>query len=88
MKGISSGSHLIKVEMYELWSSGEKLTCASKEVSVEYVPQSREDRLIKVPIVKSVAGADLAIVSDSEKDIYREIAENIKKELISKRADW
>jgi hypothetical protein len=88
MKGISSGSHIIKSDMYELWSSGEKLTCASKEVGVGYVPQRREDRLIKVPIVKSIAGTDLAIVSDSEKGIYREIDENLKKELISKRDDW
>lgn len=34
MKGISSGSHVIKVEMYVLWS-GEKLACASKEVVVD-----------------------------------------------------
>jgi hypothetical protein len=87
MKGISAGSHIIKVEMYELWS-GEKLTCASKEVAVEYVPKSREDRLIKVPIVKSIAGTNLAVVSDSEKGIYREIEENMKKELISKRDEW
>jgi hypothetical protein len=88
MKGISAGSHVIKVEMYELWSSEEKLTCVSKEVTIEYVPVKREDRLIKVPIVKSVAGADLAVVSDLEKDIYREIEANMKKELKSERDEW
>ena len=66
MKGISAGSHTIKVEMYELWSNGEKLTCTSKEVTIEYVPQTRESRLIRIPMVKSIAGADLAIVSESE----------------------
>jgi hypothetical protein len=45
----------------------------------------REDRLIKVPIVKSVAGNDLAIVSDSEKNIYREIEEDMKKEAVSRQ---
>jgi hypothetical protein len=74
--------------MFELWSSGEKLACVSKEVAIEYVPAKREDRFIKVPIVKSVAGADLAVVSDSEKDIYREIEANMKKELASKRDEW
>jgi hypothetical protein len=42
MKGITAGSHVIKVEMYELWDSREKFTCASKEVKIEYVPLRRE----------------------------------------------
>jgi hypothetical protein len=88
MKGISAGSHIIKVEMYELRSSGQKLAYASKEAAVQYIPIRREDRLVKIPIVKSVAGADLAVVSDSEKDIYREMEENRKKELISRRDEW
>jgi hypothetical protein len=88
MKGINPGLHTIKVEMYEQWSSGEKLACTSKEVTVAYVPKSREDRLVKIPTVKSIAGTDLAIASDSEKSIYREIEESIKKELISKRDEW
>jgi hypothetical protein len=87
MKGISAGSHIIKVEMYVPWS-GEKLVCASKEVVVDYAPRSREDKLIKVPIVKSIAGTDLAIVTDSQKNIYREIEENRKKDLFNKRDEW
>lgn len=87
MKGISAGSHIIKVEMYVLWS-GEKLACASKEVAVEYTPRSKEDRLIRVPTVKSIAGTDLAIVTDSQKSIYRELEENNKKEMFSKRDEW
>ena len=55
---------------------------------MDYVPQTREARLVKVPIVKSVAGSDLAVVSESEKDIYREIEETGKKELIIKRDEW
>ena len=88
MKGISAGSHTIKVEMYELWSSGEKLNYTSKEVTVEYIPKSREDRLIRVPIVKSIAGTGLAVVSDSEKELYREIEETQKKEAASGRDEW
>jgi hypothetical protein len=88
MKGISPGKHIIKVEMYELWSSGEKLAYTFKEVTVEYVPQRIEDRLLKIPTVKSIAGNDLAIASDSEKDIYHEIEENAKRESISKRDEW
>jgi hypothetical protein len=88
MKGINTGSYIIKVEMYELLSSGEKHTCTSKEVIVDYVPKRREDRLVKIPIVKSIAGTDLAIATDSEKNIYREIEESTKKELISKRDEW
>jgi hypothetical protein len=74
--------------MCELWDSGEKFACASKEVKIEYVPLRREDKLIKVPTVKSIAGADLAVVSESDKDIYRKIDENIRKEAVSKRDNW
>ena len=88
MKGIPAGSHSIKVEMYELWGSGEKLSQATREVTVDYVPQTRESRLVKVPIVKSVAGTDLVVVSESEKDIYYEIEKTTKKEYISKRDSW
>jgi len=88
MKGIPAGSHIIKVEMYELWSSGEKLSQAVKEVTVDYVPQTRESKLVKVPIVKSVAGTDLVIICESEKDIYYEIEKTVKKEQLSKRDDW
>jgi hypothetical protein len=88
MKGITAGSHTIKVEMHELWASGEKLNYTSKEVTVEYIPKSREDRLIKVPIVKSIAGTGLAVVSDSDKSIYHEIEETMKKELVSRRDEW
>lgn len=88
MKGIPAGLHIIKVEMYELWSTGERLCQVAKEVPVDYVPQTRESKLIKAPIVKSVAGANLVVVSESEKDIYREIEENMKKEFGSKRDGW
>jgi hypothetical protein len=88
MKGVSAGFHSLKVEMYELWSSGERLCQAVKEVTVDYVPQTRQDRLVKVPSVKSVAGADLAVVLENQKDIYREIEKTIKKEQVSKRDEW
>ena len=88
MTGIEQGQHILRVELYELWSSEEKLTCTSKEATVEYVPLKRDDWLVKVPIVKNVAGADLAIVSDSQKNIYREIEEEMKKESFSKRDHW
>jgi hypothetical protein len=88
MKGIGAGTHIIRVEMCELWSSGEKLACTSRQVTVEHVPQSKEHRLVKIPIVKSIAGTDLVIVSDSEKEIYHQMEENMKKELISERDEW
>jgi hypothetical protein len=88
MTGIGKGQHILRVEMYELWDSGEKLAHASKEMTVEYVPLRREDRLIKVPIIKNVAGADLAIISDTEKNIYREIEKEMKEESVSRRDNW
>ena len=85
MKGIAEGSYLFRVEMYELWSSGEKLNFTSKEVGVQYVPQTRELRLVKIPTVKSDAGVGLTVVSSAAKIIYREIEEDLKKEATSKK---
>jgi hypothetical protein len=88
MKGIVAGSYLFRVEMYELWSSGEKLNFTIKEVVVQYVPQTRESRLVKIPTVKSDAGVGLTVVSSAAKSIYREIEEDLKKESTSKRDEW
>jgi len=88
MKGLAAGSYKIRVEMYELWSDGEKLSFTSKEAAVEYVPKTRADRLIKIPIVKSFGGADLAVVSESDKNIYREIEETNRNESATKRDQW
>jgi hypothetical protein len=88
MNGIDAGKHTIRVEMYELWSSGEKLAYTSKEVAIDYVPVKKEDRLIEIPIVKHSAGADLQVVTDFEKDVYRELDESIKRDQISQRDGW
>ncbi len=88
MTGISEGQHILKVEMYEFWSSNEKLTNTSKQTMIEYVPLKREDRRVKVPILRSVVGADLAIVSDLEKNIYHEMNREMKREATSKRDEW
>jgi hypothetical protein len=88
MRGIAAGSYLVRVEMYELWNSDEKLCFSEKEIAVEYVPQSKESRLVKVPTVKSVEGAGLIVVSSSAKSIYQEINEDEKKESISKRDEY
>ena len=88
MTGIEAGPHNLKIEMYELWEASEKLTCASKEVAIEYVPLKREDKVIRVPIIKSTAGADLTIISDVEKNIYREINEEMKKDSDSRQDYW
>jgi hypothetical protein len=88
MKGITAGSYTIRVEMYELRSDGEKLSFTSKEVAVQYVPQTREYKLVKIPIVKSFGGENLAVVSESTKNIYREIEETMKKESVTKRDEW
>jgi hypothetical protein len=88
MKGISAGDYAIKVEMYELWSSGEKLNFAYKEIIVKYTPQTREDRLVKIPTLKSIAGSDLTVISSTTNDIYKEIEQDQRKESIAKRDQW
>jgi hypothetical protein len=88
MKGIVKGEYLIRVEIYEPWSTGEKLNFTAKEIAVQYVPQTRQAGCVKIPTVKSVAGSDLTVVSCTAKDIYRDIEQNQKQEAISKRDEW
>jgi hypothetical protein len=88
MKGMAAGTYLIRVEMYELWSEEEKLSFTQKEVIIQYVPENRVSRLIKIPIVKSFGEPSLTVVSQSDKNIYREIEETTKKESESKRDEW
>ncbi len=88
MRGIVAGEYLFRVEMYELWSSGEKLNFTSKEMSVQFAPKTREERLVKIPTVKSVAGSDLTVVSSSAKNIFREIEQDQKQESIGKKDEW
>lgn len=88
MKGIAAGSYIIRVEMYELWSDREKLSFTQKKVTVQYVPKTRESRLIRIPTVKSFEDTDVAVVSKSDKNIYREIEETKKQESATKRDQW
>lgn len=88
MQGIYTGLYTIKVEMFEQWATGEILTYSTKEFSVRYVPANRHDRLIKIPTVKSVAGADIAVISSDERSIYRSIKQDMRKEIASKRDQW
>jgi hypothetical protein len=90
MKGMSAGDYVIRVEMYEPWATDEKLNFTFKEITVQYTPQTREDRLVKVkiPTAKRVADSELTVVSSTAKQIYSEIEQNAKKESISKRDQW
>jgi hypothetical protein len=88
LNGIEPGPHAVKIEMCELSSSGQIGAHTLKEATIEYLPQKRESRLKKVPIVKRIGGDGIAVVSDSEKDIYREIEDTMEKDMISKRDEW
>jgi hypothetical protein len=88
MRGISAAKYLVRVEMFERWPSGEKLCFTSKEIIVEYVPKTKESRLVKIPFVKSVAGSNIEVVSSSEKSVYLDIEQESKEESQSKRDQW
>jgi hypothetical protein len=84
MRGISTGAHIIKVELHDLYSS-----CAGiKEKTVEYLPLYRKASYRKIPIAKKIACCDFTVISDSEKKIYQEIEKTKKKELISNQDKW
>jgi len=87
MNGICPGEHTVKVEIYELWQTGQKLTSASKYVSVQYSPSRKEDRYIKIPIVKKIDGA-FRIIMPEEQGFYEQLEKDRQKELNSKRDDW
>lgn len=88
MKGIPAGTYTLNVEMYEQWSTGERFSQAKKESTVDYGPQTRESKFIRVPTIKSVAGISLSVISEPEKNLYNEIEKTIKKEYVSNRDDW
>jgi len=88
MKGIAAGLYRLKVEMYELWSTGEKLNQICSELNLDYVPQTRQSRMVRIPTVKSVAGADLSVSSASEKKVYSELERTVKKEQSSRRDSY
>jgi hypothetical protein len=87
MTGIEAGQHLLRVELCEFWGD-ERLTGVSREVAFEYVPVKRVDRLLRVPFVKSVAGSDLTVSTDAERQIYRELQEDIKREGEGRKDHW
>jgi len=88
MNGIAAGAYTVKVELFEQWESDAKLCETAKELTVDYVPKTRQARLVKIPTVKTIAGADLAVASRTEKDIYEEIGKTQKKEQLNKRDNW
>jgi hypothetical protein len=88
LNGMKPGPYVVKVEMYELSSSGQMNSYTLKEATVEYLPQKRESRLKRVPIVRKIEGEGIAVVSNSEKDMYREIEDTMEKDMISKRDGW
>ncbi len=88
MTGVAAGNYELKTELYEQMRPNEKIHLAAKEVTVDYVPQTKMSRLVKIPTVKTVVGADLAVASRAERDVYLEIEKTIKKEYTSKRDEW
>lgn len=87
MNGICPGPHTIKVEMYERWHTGEKLTNTSRYVIVEYSPTRKEDRYVKVPIVRKIDGA-FRIILPEEKELYEQLERNQRQEIASRRDNW
>ncbi|MCW4001204.1 MAG: hypothetical protein NWE93_13300 [Candidatus Bathyarchaeota archaeon] len=87
MTGIGEGKYAVGVEMYEAGGS-EKLNCATDELTLDYVPQTRRSCYIRVPSVKSVAGADLSVASKTESELYRELENTLREEQKCRRDNW
>jgi len=84
MRGISAGSHSIKVEFQDLFS----LSSAIKEETIEYVPVDKTARYRKIPLTKKISGNDFDVVSISDREIYLDIERTKKNELKSKQDKW
>jgi hypothetical protein len=87
MTGIQQGEHVIKVELSEKWETGEVLAQASKYVVVQYSPVRKEDRYVKLPIVRKIDGA-FRIVLPEEKELYRQLEKEQQRALSAKRDRW
>ncbi len=48
----------------------------------------RADKLVRVPFVKRVAGSDLTVSTGAERQIFRELQEEIKREEEERRDHW
>lgn len=84
LKGMPPGIHTVKIELCDLFSP----SCASKETTIEYKPLTKEERFRIIPTVKKTEGVDISIVSNDEKEVFREIKDTLRKEQISKRDKW
>jgi hypothetical protein len=84
LRGMTPGNHTVKVELCDLFSP----SCASKEIAIEYKPLTKEERFRRIPTVKKTEGVDITIVSNDEKEVFREIRDTFRKEQISKRDNW
>lgn len=84
MRGINTGTHTIKVELQDLFSP----CFGTKEETIKYVPKDRTAEHKKIPTVKMIEGERIAVLSESEKNIYQEIQETLKKDLNSSRDKW
>jgi hypothetical protein len=87
MTGICQGEHVIKVELVEKWETGEILAHASKYVVMQFSPVRKEERYVKVPLVRKIDGAFRIVMAD-EKELYRELEKGNRQELNSKRDKW
>jgi hypothetical protein len=87
MKGLDAGIYTIRVDLCELLPLVNG-TCSSREITVRYFPSKKEVRYIKIPIVKRFEGEALEVMSEFDKNIYRDINQTIKKELASKQDEW
>jgi hypothetical protein len=85
MSGVKAGEYNIVVEMFGLWSLDEKISISIKEKTINHVPQTRLTRLTKVPSVKSVAGADLAVMTRNQSTLHHDLAWVQKREQLSNR---
>jgi len=84
LRGMPPGIHTVKIELCDLFSP----SCASKETTIEYKPLTKEERFRIIPTVKKTEGVDISIVSNDEKEVFREIEDALRKEQISKRDKW
>jgi hypothetical protein len=84
--GITSGVHLVKVEMNEVSSLRKKQIYVVKETIVDFQKQNKASRLRKIQLVKKVEGQGIVIISN--KDITGVIEANMKNDLFSKRDNW
>jgi hypothetical protein len=88
MAGVEAGKYIMKTEVYEQTGNAKKPCLTVKELMVDYVPQTRQSRWVKIPMVKSVVGTEVVVASEEQNALLTEREITLRREQESRRDSY